>query len=271
MTTILTKAPLIELIADLQWDIPHLPGHADGTGAPIMIPQSIVDPSHAENLFTRFIGSIYQYGFRSAERLMPQGIVAPGQMVYRFRQGDTDAPPVRMQIGANQFSANALPPYKIWDEFRPWIESGVRALLEAQADNPVSLRASVRYIDAFGPDLTDGLSSTEFFDQKLGLSVGMPDALSKRLGDRKPKSLIKMVLPLEGRTMVVRTGDGFANGRQAAILDTQVSVTQPVEPDLDTIMGAFDSAQQVIHHTFFELVVSIMDKLKPIEHDGSVH
>lgn len=263
MALTLAKAPLVELVAELRWSPALTPAH-DQAGMPVMVPQSLVDPAQSELFFTKFGGAIYQHGFKTIERLLPQGMMLPpNQVIYRYRNTDTNAPPVLLQVGPNQFTANALPPYKTWADFRPWVENGVNALIEVM---PVLSRfeASVRYIDAFRHDLTDGKDATEFLSSVLGFKVDIPPALTTRMrqGGRL-KAAINVTIPLDGMQMVVKAGEGIVGGEAAVIMDTQVLVTGTIEPTQAAVMKAFDSARQAIHDSFLALVNPIIDKLQP--------
>ncbi len=263
MAITLKKAPLVELVADLRWT-PSLSSAQDQTGAAVMIPQSLVDPSQAELFFQQFGGAIYQHGFKSVERLIPHSMpLPPDQMVCRYRQAGTDAQPVLVQVGTNQFSVNALPPYKSWADFRPWIEKAVAALLEVRPDS-LPFRASVRYIDAFRRDLTEGKNPTEFLDSELGIGVKLPDSLAKRKrGPGKVKSSITVNIPIDGMQMTVKAGEGLISGETVTILDTQVTSSPDIAPTIEAVMAAFDEAHTIIHDSFMELVKPIIDRLEP--------
>lgn len=263
MPTTLKKAPLVELVADLRW-APSFSSAQDETGALVTIPQSLVDPSQAEQFFQQFGGAIYQHGFKSVERLIPHGVpLLPDQMVCRYRQAGTDAQPVLVQIGTNQFSVNALPPYKSWVDFRPWIEKAVAALLEVRPD-ALPFRASVRYIDAFRRDLTQGKNPTEFLDSDLGIGVKLPEALAKlKRGAGKVKSSVTVNIPIDDMQMTVQAGEGLISGETVTILNTQVTSSPSIAPNIDAVMSAFDSARAIIHNSFMELVKPIIDRFEP--------
>lgn len=262
MSTILHNAPLIELVAELRWALPGVSVY-DSSGAAVAIPQAFLDAGQTELFFQRFGSAIYQYGFKQVERLIPQLVpLLPGQMVYRYRQAGTDAEPVLAQIGPNQASINALRPYKSWEAFRPWIEKIVAALLEAR-EAPLPLRTSVRYIDAFRSDLTNGKAATEFLED-LGVRLQLPPAFTKHLrADAKVKASVSFNLPLgDDMQMAVKASEGIVSGELVTVLDTQVSSLVDVEPELDAVLQSFDRARSVIHDSFMELVKPIMDRFK---------
>lgn len=257
----LNNAPLVELVAELRWS-PTLASATDQSGAPVMIPQSLLDPGQSELLFQRFGASIYQHGFKIIERLIPPGMpLIPDQMCYRYRL-EPGSQPVLAQIGASQFSVNALPPYKSWDEFRPWVGKAISALLEARPGGQ-PFKVSLRYIDAFNGTHRQGQGPSEFLENTLGMGIRLPSAIANRQrGDAQMKSSFTTVVPLDGMHMTVKAGEGVVNGEIAAILDTVVAVDSEVAAEVDALLIALDGARKVIHETFMELVAPIIDRFK---------
>jgi len=251
------------LIAELKW-APDMAQGRNEAGQPIGIPQSLVDPSRDEEFFHRFSGAIYQHGFKQTERLVPLGMPLPhGSVVYRYRHENTKTSPILVQIGPGLFSTNALPPYKSWSEFRPWLELSLSALLKART-GVSPFKVSVRYIDAFSGDITQEKTIADFFDSELGFKIVLPDSISKlRHGADSIRSSLSMTIPLDGMQMIIKLGEGYVRGGPAGILDTQVTIVDEIEPDLGIILGARDNARQVIHDSFMDLVNPIINTLLP--------
>ncbi|MGH8111044.1 MAG: TIGR04255 family protein, partial [Rhodanobacteraceae bacterium] len=162
MSRTFQNAPLVEIVAELRWAAPGLSAK-DKAGHAVIAPLTLT--SAIEPFFVRISGAVAKRGFDRSESIVPAGPVLPHQMIYRYRRSDER--PVLAQVGPGRFSVNALPPYKTWAEFRPWLEYGVQALLESLEGVP-PLRASLRYIDAFGPNLTDGRTAGAFLTDVLG-------------------------------------------------------------------------------------------------------
>jgi len=99
----------------------------------VSLPIITGDVSRFEEFFMRFGGAAHQLGFAEVERLTPPNFPLIGfQPVFRFRPPSDKGRKVLYQVGAGMFSANAVPPYKSWDDFGPVVRSGVRALIGAR-------------------------------------------------------------------------------------------------------------------------------------------
>nr|MBV6629730.1 TIGR04255 family protein [Oceanococcus sp. HetDA_MAG_MS8] len=263
MSITFNKAPLIELVAELRWE-PQLSVATDQGGNQLQLPRSLLDTSEFEEFFQRFGGAIYQHGFKQMERLVPHGVPLPHDRVAcRYRHEDQRNVPLLAQVGPSIFSINALPPYKSWTEFRPWIEKAAGALFEANAGIS-RLSASVRYIDAFKEPLLQGRSASEFFESELGFALNLPAALTQRKRtDDSVRTAISTSIPLDGMQMTVKLAEGKSAGESVAIMDTLVSVNDEFDPNVAEILQALDSARSVIHDTFIELTQGISELLEP--------
>src|ERR1700679_367307 len=111
------KAPLVEIVVDLRWRPVVQPVPTQPVG-PQPTASAFLPTPQIENLIHRFGGEVYKRGFQRAERLVPSGLfVLPGQPLSRFKKADVDN--VLYQIGVGMFSANAVPPYRSWEQFTP--------------------------------------------------------------------------------------------------------------------------------------------------------
>jgi uncharacterized protein (TIGR04255 family) len=268
MSTIFGNAPLVEIIAELRWgEAPQIV--TDTPGRIVQLPTLTVNSTRVEEFFMRFGGEIYQLGFNSAERIVPAGFpLIPFQPVYRYRKGGGSSSPELFQVGSGLFSANAIPPYKSWDSFVPILERGIDALLRArdEADRATPFAGvSLRYIDAFGSEFTEGRSVGAFLTEVLGISIGLPPAISKHIrpGD-SVKPLIHLSVPLSNNmVMNLRVAEGLVNNVSAIILDTTVAATTEVSAERLLVMDALNSAHSVIHETFMALTEAIHPLMKP--------
>jgi uncharacterized protein (TIGR04255 family) len=253
------NAPLVEIVAELRWEVPMLAG-VDQSGNPAQSP--FADPNAVEALFHRISVAVAEHGFDRLERVGVQGLpVFLPQMIYRYRR--SDSLPVLMQVGPGQFSVNALPPYKSWTEFRPWLDKGVGALLTSVEGSAV-LSANLRYIDAFRNELTEGRDAKAFLTEVLGFKLELPQALGARLADRGAfRSAMQVVLPMKGMQMGIAVSDGQFGGDSAILMDTNIQVEGPWSADKDAIMSAFDGAHELAHETFIDMTRSIRDKMQP--------
>lgn len=268
MATSFNKPPLIELIAELRWGLPGLP---KGNPLPNMPPPMVSGDNKLDEFFMRFGGAIYADGFQNVERLVPQGFPFMAyQPVCRFRKHDNSTHPALYQVGPGVFTANAIPPYKSWEEFSPVVKRGVEALLATRNDmerDEAFFSVSLRYIDAFGSSLTQGQDVSEFVQKTLGISIILPDALSRQIAPGKnPKPFLQLQLPMNNdMVMTVGIGEGLANGDNAIIMDTSVVSVTPVTPNAESIMSTFNDARSAIHDMFFGITEPIKQLMQPIE------
>lgn len=262
------NAPLVEIVAELRWQIPQLSA-SDQAGNPIQLPIVLADDAMTA-FFHRVTGSVGKRGFDRLEQLVPPGTSIPvllPHMMYRYRR--TDEVPVLAQIGPGMFSVNALPPYKTWDEFRPLLEGGIESLCEALTDKP-ELTASLRYIDAFKQDLTAGRDAKAFATEILGFRLDLPATLLTRLTTgAQARMSFQMVLPTPGMSMTITVSDGYLGADPVVLMNTDVRIEDALSTDKQAILLALDKAHDLTHGTFVDMTQSIWDKLQSIPSGGN--
>jgi len=262
------NAPLVEIVAELRWQIPQLAA-SDQAGNPIQLPIALADNAMTA-FFHRITSAVGNHGFDRLEQLVlpgPSMSVLLPQMVYRYRR--TDEVPVLAQIGPGMFSVNALPPYKSWDEFRPLLEGGIESLLEALTDKP-ELTASLRYIDAFKKDLTSDRDARAFATEVLGFRLDLPITLEARLAEgAQARVSFQMVLPVLGMSMTITVSDGYLGTDPVVLMNTDVRIEDALLADKQVILSTLDKAHDLIHGTFVDMTQSIRDKLEPISAGGN--
>lgn len=266
MTITFKKAPLVELIAELRW----------GDTAPVQQTAPLLMHGMGPDLdqfFMSFGGEVYQHGFQRAERLVPPGFpVFPFQPVFRYRKNSSADNSVLFQVGSGLFSANAVPPYRSWTTVRDTVRTGVDSLIKirlpSERDRPFSV-LSLRYINAFGPDLTKGHDIAGFISNVLGFGLSFPSGiLTKIKKDSSIRPQIQFTASLEdGSSITFLVGEGAVNNEPRVIMDVTVTNTQLISPVLDTVMAAFTNARNIIHHIFIELTRPIQDLLEPVGGD----
>lgn len=267
---IFSKPPLVELIAELRWGAPAmvLP-ISGGTGGISSGPIPVTISNRAEELFMRFGSKVAEEGFSRFERVVPSGFpLMPFQPVYRYRKAAAANETSLYQLGPGLFTANITPPYQSWEHFRPVVEAGVAKLLEsrdeAEKDEPFGA-VLLRYIDAFGPEFTQGLSVFDFLTQKLGFVIALPGEISALADPSQPiQPTLQFGIRLGNSLfMNIAAGEGNVDGRPALILDTTVSTTKALSCNLDEVMHAFDEAHGVIRKTFIGITKSIENLMEP--------
>src|SRR5579863_2360328 len=128
--TIFRQPPLVEIVAEVRWDITGLPGvPAQFAGGPIPVP----DSSALEIHFMNFASKAAAKGFGLVERVVPTGFpLLAHQVTLRYRNvAEVEGVPL-FQLGPGVFTANLSPPYKSWEAFRPFIDLGLGLLLESR-------------------------------------------------------------------------------------------------------------------------------------------
>lgn len=267
MNITFSNAPLIEIIAELRW------GHNPNSSAQAQpgVPVLVLNSSKLDEFFMRFGGEIYQNGFQKTERLVPSDFpLMLYQPVYRYRKDSETDGAVLYQTGPGIFSANAIPPYKSWDVFSPVVRSGIEALLrsrdDAEKESPFTT-VSLRYIDAFGPKLTQGMDVETFLRDTLGVSIGLPEAISKVIApNMKVKPHIQLQLPINDNTIMNLTlAEAMVNNDLSIIMDSTVVTSGDIAPTADVVMNSLNESRNIIHDMFINLTTKISKLMVPVE------
>jgi uncharacterized protein (TIGR04255 family) len=268
MSLTFAKAPLIEIVVELRWVPPQvtLQGQQQ-PGIPLLIPT--LGGSKLDEFFMRLGSRLHQQGFQAVERLLPPGFSMLHQPVYRYRKAADPSPsPVLCQAGDGLFSVHGVPPYHSWEEFCPVVENGIRALLEArdstQKDLPF-VNVSLRYIDAFSPELREGRSASEFISQVLGISVSLPEPLTQMLKNGTlPEFALQIgLLASDGARLNLNLNEASVNGVPSVLMDTTCSHSEGVVSDLGTVMKVLQSSYKTVHKLFLELTRPIQALMQP--------
>ncbi len=255
------NAPLVELVAELQW--PTQTSALFNGGVPVGVP-IFADTSATEGFYTRFAERVEALGFRHSERLSPAGsFVPPGQAVYRFRQ-QVNQPPL-YQVGDGLFTANGLPPtYSAWDDFSPMLQQGIEAALAARTEPEASTdfsSLSLRYINAFDASFWRGKTAAHFSSEVLGFSLSLPERVEDaRAAEQSPSLNIQAVVPLQdGGSISFQLGEGVVDGRNVVILDMTLRY---VNIPINAAHDRFDTAHEFAHNVFEDLTADVHDILE---------
>jgi uncharacterized protein (TIGR04255 family) len=233
------------------------------------MPVPFISSPKQEGFFTRFAGQVTQKGFSVIERLVPPGVpYPPFQPVYRFRKDPAAQKNYLYQVGAGIFSANALPPYKDWNAFRPIVREGLELLLQSRdpsEKNVEFILVSLRYLDLFTSEFTADVPPSNFISEILGFGIDLPQVITEQ-ADRRQRiqERIQLTIPLKtGLRMALAVGEGNIAGASGVVMDTRVLTEKIVLADIDLVMGALDEAHSSIHKTFISLTEKIHAKMKP--------
>jgi uncharacterized protein (TIGR04255 family) len=266
MTITFANPPLVELIAEFKWSPSDTLSTPAGLGVPQIVP--FLGGTKLEEFFMRLGGELYQLGFQMSERLVPPGFPAlPNQAIVRFRSNDPSKSSVLYQAGPGMLSVHATPPYRSWKEFLPYVERGLRALLKCRSDSERDQSFSevtLRYIDLFGDELTQGRSVVSFLSEVLGISVTLPEALRSLSQPSGVSSLnLLFVLPIPRGTLTMNVADGKAGNRSGIVLITGVASKNAWPAKLDIIMSWLSEAHDIIHDIFMNMTKPIHHLMKP--------
>jgi len=253
--------PLIEIIAELRWNVATQMLSANSVQIPEYVKVS------DEHLFRNFAEKVAPLGYNQVERLLPPGLpFFPFQPVYRYRKENSSSDPTLYQIGSGILSVNITPPYDGWNNFQHIIKQGIDLLLESQPQDTaekISISSlSLRYINAFKSDLTQGEKVNSFLINTLGFNIQLPSVLLEQAtsgDDIKP--LLKLIIPLqENQQMTLVMAEGKINEEDAILMDITVSVNSEPNLSANALMNAFNGARKSIHTVFCKLT----EKLHPL-------
>ncbi len=127
--------------------------------------------------------------------------------------------------------------------------------------------ASLRYINAFGPQFLQGRTSSQFISGVLGFRVELPEAVRAVSSSVDAfGAVLQLTIPAaNGLRIAMMVGEGVVAGASAVMLDTTVSSVAPVAADDGVVMQTFGSARAVIHDSFFALTRPLRELMDPEE------
>jgi uncharacterized protein (TIGR04255 family) len=228
--------------------------------------------SDTELFFSQFTSEAAKAGFMHAERLVPSGFPSVlHSIVYRLRR--TDGGGSLLQIGPGLFSANSLQPYRSWHDFVSTVRTAVSLLLKtrpvAEQDLPLT-QLTLRYLNAFKPDLLQGRTEQAFVRDVLGFETKLPEAIQRlNEGASAISSHLQFVVPMTGdkKQLKLSVGEGaLAGSGPAIVLDMSVVDLAPLPPDLDAIMNTFGGSRDILHDAFLGMTTQIRDAMRPQEY-----
>lgn len=246
-----TKAPLVEVIAELFWKTIPLE----------IVPGGSIDPAY-HRLVEPFTGEAAKLGLRKVEPIVPGSMpveLFAGRPTIRFRP-DADQWPL-LQIGPGIFVANIVPPYNGWPEFRKFLTLGTAALDTAWplGDRPTITKLRLRYIDAF-TKVNGYVADASFLSNGLKLGAGIPAEVLARLSclpesaEVRAATSFAVASPVNG-TATFSGRQGKSQDQDAYIADFAIETPESGAPSaLADVVGWFDLAHDFLRNAFLELV-----------------
>ena len=157
------NAPLVEVIAEMHWDLRILDSATNVRTDPYYYPFQ-----------DGFIEEAKQDGFEYVEDVVQSFLPlehTPGRPRLRLRKKPNTWPVI--QIGPGIVTANIAPPYGGWSEFASFLQTQVRRAIDVRTqvgESPSVNKLYLRYIDAFGESFNFKHFSS-FAREMLGIEV----------------------------------------------------------------------------------------------------
>lgn len=255
------NAPLVEMIAELRWEL-HPVSSIPGGG---------IDPFYEatkSGLAAAIASEVGGAWFPAIEEIAPLEIpreFLAGQVTTRYRQEAGGWPLV--QLGPGIFTVNMTSSYQGWDTFRPWLSYGLASLLKAHPF-PSALKIkslNLLAVDAFGPN--HGYSNYEDFASRL-LNLGgilRSDYLGKFASDVSQTNVqSQTIFPLQtpaGALGRISIAQGERDKEKALIVQTAIEHTTQFSADIGGLLDWFDSAHGVHREMFREMLTPELTEL----------
>jgi uncharacterized protein (TIGR04255 family) len=217
MTTV-TNSPLAEIIAEFRW----------GPGLPHAQPAFVFGSSDV--LFAQLAGELGKAGYSQLERTQPEGFpVQGGTIAFRYRPVAEDVNSL-FQLGPGVFTANGLPPYSSWSDFRPIIEIGLKALFKLKPFPDAQEKAFLilRYIDAFTNEQLGEMSPSTFIEEVVGIRF-QSTKTSQTFGNAITAHFLSTQKSSDGSEFSVEVTPGKLKGVVAVVVNT-VAVSSAFNP-----------------------------------------
>lgn len=250
-----SNAPLIEVIAEIR-------GALQPLGA---LPGASVDP-YFEDTSQELVGVARNLGFGAVETLIPPEVpreLLAYQPILRFRRKPGQWP--LFQIGPGVFSINIAPPYAGWSSFRPTLQSAIEAFVQSYPAAGKLLKItniSLRYMDAFTA-AHGRRRPAEFLTTGFGITVGMPDAVRRKLElmDEPEMVSVEMAYQLPtGASLRIKAFPGVKDNAEATIMELICFQESPSSKNEGAeLVKWFDDAHAILSNTFETLTT---DELK---------
>jgi uncharacterized protein (TIGR04255 family) len=252
------NAPLIEVIAEVQWEV-----------VPLKVsPGAAVDP-HFEAMSEGFKSKVEQRGYGHIERLVPVDVpleMLPRQPIYRCRVRENEWP--LYQVGPGIFTCNIVPKYEGWSRFRNIVDLGIKDLLESfpvPANHVHLSRLELRYIDGF-VDKHGFEDPVSFACEALGIELKLRDGIIGTFAAEDPKLLLvsdvgfNVASPANTRVMV-KTGPGNIKGESGLIMELRaLSDQKGIPSDRSFIIEWMDSAHYTLKGIFQTMTSDALKK-----------
>jgi uncharacterized protein (TIGR04255 family) len=197
----LPKAPLLEVIFEINWDITNK--------------NDIINFQYLHGDLYSNIKENYSY----RENLLPPEVpydVAKGMPVYRFRKEEAGYPLV--QIGPGILTYNTVDELYFWESFENEINNLTKSFSVVFSEiNKINLIPTLTYIDFFEIDLQNE-NIVDFVNQNLNLNVKQ----SIIENDRAKDINLNLSYEIDNNILSLNLRGGSANNKEGIVLQTKL-------------------------------------------------
>lgn len=240
-----SNPPLIEVISEVWWKTTRIEA----------IPGASIDP-HFLVFRDEFFKRMKKNTFERRERVVPQAVpieLTSGTPIFRFRKGPNKWP--LYQIGPGLFTANIVPPYGGWKEFKKFLDQGITYLYQSYPLSKDYLdisRLELRYMDGFQSNNGPITNYSEFVRDHLGIDLKLPKPSDGKIASPRLIGQIEVSLPnLQGSQGIISVRPGQVKKKDAILMELVVrrnKFSKKIEKR--EIVTWFNKAHQVLHNWF---------------------
>jgi uncharacterized protein (TIGR04255 family) len=250
--------PLVEVISEVRWE----------TTPVAAIPGASIDP-HFLVFNKKFSERLNKTGFEHVQRVVPEEVpieLTSGNPIFRFRKAQNAWP--LYQNGPGLFTANIIPPYKGWKEFKKFLDEGLTHLYSSYPMPNEYLRIKrleLRYMDAFLAEHGAIKEYPNFLEKHLGISLQLPNLSNKEATTASFIGNIHIPLPnVENSVGIISIKPGLItknDKKKEAIIMELIIRKNEFSPQFKkkNIVSWFNKAHTQLH-SWFDKVCS--DELK---------
>lgn len=242
-----TTAPLVEVIAEIHWELQPL----------LAIPNAALDPHFA--VLSREFGRITRdAGYDFTERMIPEQMpteMFPHMPLIRYRRSAKEWP--LFQLGPGILTVNIVPPYNGWDNYRYYVRQAVDWLFLSYPlphDYLKLKKLELHYLDGFTSRL--GFKKfRQFINTSFVLSIDVPEHIAQ-LSNAPDDTVfqLEMQLPIgtpSDSLAVLKLAPGTVGTEQAVIMELLCRTEQMAErQDSDSVLRWMDGAHGVLRRLF---------------------
>ena len=240
--------PLIEVISEVRWE----------TTPVAAIPGASIDP-HFLVFNKKFSDRLKKIGFGYVQRLVPEEVpieLTSGNPIFRFRKAKNAWP--LYQNGPGLFTANIIPPYKGWKEFKKFLDEGLTHLYSSYPMPNEYLRIKrleLRYMDAFQVQHGAIKRYSEFLEDHLGIVLRLPNLSDKEAMAASLIGDIHIPLPNMKSLGIISIKPGQITQKdkknEAIIMELIIRKNEfPPQFNKRNIVSWFDKGHSLLHKWF---------------------